>query len=380
MACPETKREAAEEGNRDKGASETDPKRPRRAPFLNSFNYFRGIAITIIVAGHCFDLADWQGNTMAEKLVFNLVASGGSCLFVFISGFLFHHVFFERFVYRRFLLSKIRNVLSPYLVMSILPIAYFVWRRKPVYDGYFLPDGEGVLNTAVIPAIKYVLTGAVFFPYWYIPFIMLMFVLSPLHVRFIHMDLRPKSALLLLLFGVSLVIHRPVGNLNPIQSLVYYMPIYLLGMTCSIHKEWLYEKAKGKEMWGAMSVFGVLFIQTVLLHHTGNYNKRPFEITGIDWVLLQKAFLCPTLMVFLHRFEDRDWKALSLLATASFGVYFLHAWVLMIVFGIKSGRELGVPFFVLWPVVSALVIGVSAGIAYLMKRLLKRHSRLVVGW
>ena len=358
----------------------TDSKGSGRAPFLNSFNYFRGIAITVIVAGHCFNLADWRGDTMAKKLVFNLVAAGGSCLFVFISGFLFHHVFFQRFVYRKFLLAKIRNVLSPYLVMSVLPIAYFIWRRKSEHGGFFLPTGDGVIQAVVVPAIKYVVTGAVFFPYWYIPFIMLMFVLSPLHIRFIHMSVRPKLALLLLLFAVSLLLHRPVDNLNPIQSLVYYMPIYLLGITCSNYKEWLYGKAKGKEIWGVLLVTGILFIQTFVSDHTGNYNKRPFELAGIDWALAQKAVLCPTLMVFLHRFEDRNWKALSLLAMASFGIYFLHAWVLMIIYGLKDGKELGVPFFILWPVSSAFIVGASMGIAYIMKKVLRSYSRQVIGW
>jgi peptidoglycan/LPS O-acetylase OafA/YrhL len=59
---------------------------------LNSFNHFRAIAITFIVAGHCFGLTGMAITSMMEKTIANLLL-GGTSLFVFISGFLFHHIF-----------------------------------------------------------------------------------------------------------------------------------------------------------------------------------------------------------------------------------------------------------------------------------------------
>ena len=94
--------------------------------FLKSFEYFRGISILFIVAGHCFQLGNWEINNVFEKFIANIIA-GGSSLFVFISGFLFHYVFFKKYKYVRFIFKKIRNVLIPYLVLSVLPIVYFVF-------------------------------------------------------------------------------------------------------------------------------------------------------------------------------------------------------------------------------------------------------------
>jgi peptidoglycan/LPS O-acetylase OafA/YrhL len=58
--------------------------------FLNSFNYFRAIAILLIVAGHSYEIAgiNIYNLNFFEKLAVNLI-SGGTTLFVFISGFLF---------------------------------------------------------------------------------------------------------------------------------------------------------------------------------------------------------------------------------------------------------------------------------------------------
>jgi peptidoglycan/LPS O-acetylase OafA/YrhL len=358
------------------GTSKNTP----QAPFLKSFNDFRGIAIATIVAGHCFDLAGWHGNTFAENFLFNLVAAGGSCLFVFISGFLFHHVFYPRFIYRKFMLAKVRNVLLPYLVMSAAPIAYYVLTQKPHLDGIFLPQGHSILHAYIIPVLKYLATGAVFFPYWYIPFIMLMFVLSPIHVLFIERSARVRVAIVAVLLTVALLLHRSVDNLNPIQSLVYFMPVYLLGMICSIHKDLLYTALRGKEIIAGALLLGLITAQTTF--HVGAYNKAPFVYGGVDWVLVQKVLLCPWLMVVLHRFEERRWPLLPFLAAASFGIYFIHAWVLVITYVLKAklSFEISMPFFVSWPAAVALTIAVSAGIARVAKELLDQRSRMVIGW
>ncbi len=61
---------------------------------INYFDYFRGIAILLIVAGHC--LAPWYINTMPEMVIANLI-KGGTALFVFISGFFFITYFILNF-------------------------------------------------------------------------------------------------------------------------------------------------------------------------------------------------------------------------------------------------------------------------------------------
>ena len=347
--------------------------------FLNSFNYFRGLAIVVIVAGHCFDLADWKDATLPEQLIRNLMA-GGSCLFVFISGFLFHHVFFERYQYRRFLAGKAKNVLLPYLILSAAPITYFVVQQKPHFDGYFLPQGDGVLSVYVVPYLKYLWTGVFFIPYWYIAFIMLMFVLSPLHMAFIRLSRQLRLVITVAGLMVASLLHRPIDNLNVLQSLAYFFPVYLLGIQCSIHKSWLYRVFAGRELLLLLPLLLVLLWQTLGQRHIGNFNKDPFVWGGVDWVLLQKVLMCLLLMVFLHRFEDKNWRLLGLLAASSFGIYFLHAWVLAVAYAFKDGHEFGISSLLLWPLATAAVITLSVSCAWGVRRLLGRRSRMITGW
>ncbi len=72
----------------------------------------------VIVAGHCLYYVPLIYDCWLEKVAVNLL-KGGTSLFVFISGFLFHHVFYQRFTYRRFVTSKVKNLLIPYLLLGV---------------------------------------------------------------------------------------------------------------------------------------------------------------------------------------------------------------------------------------------------------------------
>ncbi len=347
--------------------------------FLNSLNYFRGLAIVLIVAGHCFDLADIGTDTLADSLLRNVIA-GGSCLFVFISGFLFHHVFYERFEYRRFLTTKAKNVLVPYLVLSAAPIAYFVASRKDHFGGMFLPDGPGWIAQFAVPYLKYLWTGVFFIPYWYIAFIMLMFALSPLHVAFIRLAPRVRLVVTLTWLLVAALVHRSVDNLNALQSVVYFTPVYLLGIVCSIHRDWVYETLTGRELWLLGAALVALIWQTLGVGHVGNFHKSALMWGGLDWVLIQKLFVCLLLLVFLRRFEERRWPVLALLASSSFGIYFLHAWVLAVAYLWKSGHPFHVSGAWFWLVATAAVLAVSVSAGWVVRRVLGKRSRFVIGW
>ena len=73
--------------------------------FLTSFSYYRGIAIVLIVIGHCYGLSGWTFTYYPERDLANIL-TGGTVLFVFISGFLFHQVFYPGFDFRWFLTKK----------------------------------------------------------------------------------------------------------------------------------------------------------------------------------------------------------------------------------------------------------------------------------
>lgn len=97
------------------GQSQKKAGRPR----LEAITYMRAIAILLIVAGHSYALAGVQLGSDFDNILSDLI-KGATALFVFISGFLFDHVFGDRYSYRRFVLDRAKRLLVPYCVLTII--------------------------------------------------------------------------------------------------------------------------------------------------------------------------------------------------------------------------------------------------------------------
>ena len=92
------------------------------------FDYFRSITILLIIAGHSY--GPWTRNNFLEISISNTI-TGGTALFVFISGFFFHAIFNEKISYQKFMKKKILNVLVPYILLSLLYLLiYYIYYEK----------------------------------------------------------------------------------------------------------------------------------------------------------------------------------------------------------------------------------------------------------
>lgn len=355
-------------------------KRAESRAFLVSLNYFRAIAIVLIVTGHFLDIVNLDNNDFSTRLINNLIR-GKTFLFVFISGFLFHFIFFGKRSYKKFILGKVKNVLAPYTLLSIPAIAYCIFIRQDDFGGYFLPRGEGLIEEYVVPFLKYYQTGWALTAYWYIPFIMVMFFLAPLHNAFIRLARTPQLVIMLSLFAVALFMHRPLGNLWVLQSIVYFSPVYLMGIMCSINREKIYTSLQNKEFLLLSCALGFAILQTLTSDTVGTYYKEPFGYNGIDLMLCQNFFFCLFFMAWLHRFEGTRHRFLEILAATSFTIFFMHPYCLMIVKKSIAALsiDLAYPWIALALFVSA-VIGMCAAGALLMKKVMPKYSRYLTGY
>ncbi len=347
---------------------------------LVAMDYFRAIAIALIVAGHSY--LPWLVSSPGERLLDNLIA-GGTSLFVFISGFFFHHTFSDRFNYGKFLKKKAKSVLAPYAILSLSAFLVYVLLSRP------LPFGEALqtINPAsfleyVGALIKYLWTGRIVNVYWYIPFIFLVFLGSPLFIIYIKLGLNARLVLFFGLLIFSSIAHRPANNLSPVHSLVYFIPIYLLGINYSLHKHGCDRFIRGKYVYLGIVVLLLAFFQAYVLGLHGNYHKQEiFSFAGVDVVIFQKIFMCFFLLSLLQEIEYKNVPFLRFLAASSFAVFFIHPWILAII------RAQGVyPYFeflhgsgfmlAMFPV----VLSISLAVAYLIKSCLRGMSVYVIGW
>lgn len=354
--------------------------------FLRSFEYFRGVTILFIVIGHCYGIAGWKIQYFWERVLANLL-SGGTILFVFISGFLFHHVFYPRFqkgnYYLKFLKNKFFNVYLPYLILSFLPVCLALYTKKPYTSFYFGPENT-LYDQIIRPALMYYWYGGVMV-YWYIPFIMTMFIISPVFLWFTEQKLGRQVAIILLTSLVSMLVHRPVNNWFAVQSVIYFSPIYMFGILCSMNKEWMYTKLWGKDVYLLLIIILLAVLQAVFYKYSGNPQKWPLQFRGLDISFVQKMLFCVFFMVFLHRFEHKDIRVLRQLAVSSFSIYFLHGWFIYIIGMIKKywvPQEVLTSFqgLLFLPLFSALVVWLSYGLALQVKKVWPTKSRMIVGW
>lgn len=346
--------------------------------FLNSINHFRAIAIIIIVAGHCFYSVDASFNSLPELTLGNLIG-GGTVLFVFISGFLFHHIFYKRYQFKKFMSGKLKKVLLPYTLLAIVPIVQAVASQDAFYDWYD-PVGTGWINLYLIPAIKYYFTGRFLTAYWYIPFVMLMFLMSPLHIAFIKLKFKQQTLITGLLMVVSMFLHRPENDILILQSVIYFTPIYLFGIICSQKKEAIYARFKNKEIYLLLLAIGLAALQAAL-GRLGSYQKAPFAYEGIDILLFQKLALCLFFMVWLHRFEKVTSKPINIIASTSFAIYFTHSFLLWLISATKKANDIRIDSPWLWyPFVTVGMILVCMLVAMTMRKLLPKHSRYIIGY
>ncbi|MDO9581560.1 MAG: acyltransferase [Desulfomicrobium sp.] len=344
--------------------------------YLRSFEYFRAVTIVLIVMGHCYGISGWELDSFWDRVLANMI-SGGTSLFVFISGFLFYHVFYPKFVYIKFMEKKIKNVYIPYLILSIIPVCIALYTRIPYEEFYFGPQ-DTIYDQIIRPVLLHYWYGGVMV-YWYIPFIMAMYIISPVFIWYIHRSLKEKIYIVCILTLISIFMHRPVNNWSIVQSVLYFSPVYMFGILCSMEREWIYEKLKGKDYYLLSFVIFLAFLQAFVMDTCGNMQKNPFDYNGIDISFLQKNVLCLFFMVFLHRFEDKEFMLLKHLAVSSFSIYFLHGWFILFIW---QGREYYEKYDGLYtlPLFTALVVWVSYVTAVRIKKVFPNKSRMLIGW
>lgn len=158
--------------------------------FINSINNFRAFSIFMIVLSHTYWISNVPvGNKIGDFYI--AFTFGGTFYFLFISGFLFDQLSLASFDYYKYMIKKIRNVVSPYVVMSFLPILIAL-NMQSIYPEYFFSSTSGIYSEYVKPFFLYLFTGRALTGYWYIPFIFLIFILAPFFKLFKNISLSKK--------------------------------------------------------------------------------------------------------------------------------------------------------------------------------------------
>ena len=135
---------------------------------------------------------------------------------------------------------------------------------------------------------------------------------------------------------------------------------------------------KGKEIYLLCIVILFAVFQSYL-GIMGNYSKQPFEYDGIDLMYFQKIALCFFFMIWLSRFETCNSKVIHSLAATSFTAFFIHPFIL----GFLNKLDFEFMLVNSWAVYLFFVCTISLVcilIAKLVKKVLPKHSRYIIGY
>lgn len=347
------------------------------AAFLTNVHWFRGVAIVAVVATHVLFEFDWRPEVLWEfKLSLSLMQNG-TVLFVFVAGLLFQHLA-HRFSYRTYLWSKCKFVLLPYLLVS-LP---YVWLQYVRQFGIFGPGIERRFESPLLHAAGMYLSGAQMpIPLWFVPMIALFYLAAPL---FLWVDANPRRywAIVPLLILASFV-HRPQNHVMLRQSFVYFLPVYLCGMWTSRYMTQVMPWVRRLLVPGLMVMVGLTAFEVITRQRPGaiesaaafSTERGVFDVNiytklGLSFALLYWLQSCPKWLA----------KLLDPLASASFGIFFVHFYIVYFARDVRRWAAAAWPgTFLSVACYTAIVVVLSVVLVWGLRKALGPRSRFVIG-
>jgi fucose 4-O-acetylase-like acetyltransferase len=357
-------------------AAEAEPARGKEkgAEFLSYVHSLRGLSIVAVVASHVAELIGWDRGPNPLERTLRALFSNGTVPFVFVSGFLFQHLM-RKFRYGSYLRRRLATVILPYLLVSVPTLVLQYVRGNGLYAGAGHASAIGI-------ALRAYLVGAQMpIPLWYVPMIALFFLAAPA-LRAVERH----GWLVWTIFPsliVAMFLHRSREHRLVFQSALYFLPVYLAGMWASSRREAMLAFLD-RHSRSLLALTAAALVIELVLHRSGPiYSRHPFstEAGVVDLDLPLKLLLSFLVLALLRRYDASVSWAFDGLASASFGLFFVHGYVLLA--GAAFLRRwsagpvhLGVGGFV---VSTAGVVLVSLAGVRAVQRCFGRASRFVIG-
>lgn len=348
--------------------------------FNQPIHAFRGFAILNIVVIHAFGfvffLAESVDNPATSALlILNWVNSilfhDATLYFAFISGILFSMVLQER-GYARFFKSKIAYVFMPYLFFTVI----FSWRRWAFDGALVVFDGTPLEFLQLV--LRNLLTGDAIFTLWYIPVLIVLYLVTPLLARLLQME---RSGWLNVAIMLSPLVFSRVWPEISWTNYVYFIGAYMLGMYVGGNYRETIEFVQRHVVVFAIAAIGTTAILFALFALEAP-SWGIIRSTETAWYL-QKIAISGLVLLWFDRSISTVPGWLDVLGNYAFAIYFLHGYLLFEFYLVleRAGLALGSATTIMfWAVATYVtVIVVSVLITFIARRILGKHSRYFLG-
>tara|TARA_R110002126_G_scaffold21614_3_gene77984 strand:+ start:852 stop:1820 length:969 start_codon:yes stop_codon:yes gene_type:complete len=259
-----------------------------------------------IVLIHVLFIPNEQDINLGLQIALKLrdsIFDGSTIYFVFISGFLFHRLN-QKLNIKVFYKKKLANIVVPYVVISTI-----------FFTALYFTGEMRLLSFNDLPYL--LISGKVQFHLWYIPFIVLIFIISPV---FLKINSKTYTYLLPLLLVIPMSGTRTGVDNTPWQFM-FFVPIFLVGMISSMY----YLKTIQVTKKFSLLMIILVLISTVLLYFL-DFDGRIMNVisprTGLIYV--QKIIISFLLISYIPNVRNKKLLFFEKMANYSFAIYFTH--------------------------------------------------------
>ena len=328
--------------------------------FIANIHLLRGLAVLMIVLFHVDSLFVWSNKEYLDVL--KIFLRDSTAIFLFIAGYLFQFLS-GQYNTKDYYLKKLKYVGLPYLIVSIPALVLFTFLQTK--EG--LPEAYAMYGP-VEKIFMFLITGKHIEAFWFIPVMMFFYLLGPLLYR---LDKDKKIYWLLPVFIViSILVPRNDNSL--IEMFFHFFSLYLLGMFMSRYRKTFDVKLQQNS---------VLILLTILLIVISYFQQVFYG--DISITVLQKMVFSVTVFALFYKLKETSYlyKVLNAFATTSFGIFFLHSYIIVglkmtfnKVFGaLPEGNVLLVVLTAAFVATSSMVL------VFFIKKIFGKNSRLIIG-
>lgn len=323
----------------------------------------RGIAIILIVSTHAISVLYEPG---PFAIFLNILIGNGSVLFIAISGYLFSRTS-NKARYLDVFKSKLEYVVLPYMITSFPAAMLYSLGIKNTHDWL---DVAWMAQQPFIARLAYLyLTGAHLGPLWFIPMIVLIFLCAPAVSRLKSI---PFNLLWIVSTAAALYFGRPAHDSNALQSGIFFLPIFILGI--SINRNLQSNRSLPSAIYYIGS--GIVFLYAVSCMFIPVLSDERIQL-AVFGACVPLAFSAAS------RFLKRKLMVLDVLGRLSFPIYFFHGYIaaaLRAMFARYVSYELSPPIeFLAIATASSFMICCCVAIFVVSKLVVGRQSRRIVG-
>lgn len=349
----------------------------KKQKFEPSLHAFRGFAILNVVAVHVFGFFIYYAQVNKPGLdvkwldrVNEVLFHDATIYFTLISGILFSLVLKQR-GWKSFYRSKLLNVIVPYFLMTLL----FTWTHYS-FGGYKLFN-EGFASYLQNVG-KNLLTGDAIFTFWYIPVLMVLYLITPILVALTKNKI---TSGLLIALAISPLFFSRVWPEISWTTFMYFTGIYTVGIHVGNRFNLIMETSRKY-----IFVISALFtISTVVLWYLYKYEIQKWGILSFQetaFYIQKLSFSCLILLLF-KRFAGKLPKWLDALGDYAFPIYFLHAYLIFVLYDWLAERQVALsstPLLILFCIIAlCFTLTVCFVIAKLFNIVFGRWSRHIIG-